>query len=70
MKLKEDEIASGSCDKTIKIWKKKDNQFELVQTITGHSDSVLTLIKLKEDEIASGSCDKTIKIWKKKDDQF
>ena len=36
MKLNEDEITSGSDDKTIKIWKKKDNQFELVHTISGH----------------------------------
>ena len=70
MKLKEDEIASGSDDKTIKIWRKKDDQFKLVQTITGHSNDVNTLIKLKEDEIASGSSDNTIKIWKKKDNQF
>jgi hypothetical protein len=42
----------------------------LVQTITGHSSYVYSLIKLKEDEIASGSGDNTIKIWKKKDDQF
>ena len=29
MKLNEDEIESGSWDKTIKIWKKKEDQFEL-----------------------------------------
>ena len=42
----------------------------MIQTITGHSNDVWTLIKLNEDEIASGSGDKTIKIWKKKDNQF
>ena len=71
--MNEEEIASGSDDKTIKIWKKKENiflfwkkdsnQFELVQTITGHSGIVYTLIKLNEEEIASGSRDKTIKIF-------
>ena len=44
MKLNENEFASGSYDNTIKIWRKKDNQFELVQTITGHDNRVLTLI--------------------------
>ena len=63
IKLNEEEIASGSDDNTIKIWKKKGNQFELVQTITGHSNYVWTLIKLNEEEIASGSEDKTIKIF-------
>ena len=68
--MNDDEIASGSGDKSIKIWKKKENQFELVQTMTGHQSFVWTLIKLNDDEIASGSDDKSIKIWKKKDNQF
>ena len=28
IKLNDEEIASGSYDKSIKIWKKKENQFE------------------------------------------
>ena len=46
IKLNEYKIVSGSWDKTIKICKKKDNivllsenkgnQFELIQTMTGH----------------------------------
>ena len=70
MKINEDKIASGSGDKTIKIWKKKGNQFELIQTIIGHEDCVFTLIKLNDEEIASGSSEKNIKIWRKKDNQF
>ena len=57
-------------DKTIKIWKKKGNQFVLIQTIIGDEDCVNTLIKLNAGDIASGSWDKSIKIWKKKDNQF
>ena len=67
MKFNNGYIASGSNDKSIKIWKKKGNQFVLDQTITGHKDSVQTLINLNDEEIASGSQDRSIKIWKKKD---
>ena len=63
-------MASGSADKSIKIWKKKGNQFELIQTITGHLGIASSLMKLNDDEIASGSADNSIKIWKKKGNQF
>jgi WD40 repeat protein len=55
-------IASGSSDKTIKIWDGKS--LELLKTLTGHSRSVYS-VSWNHDgsQIASGSNDNTIKIW-------
>ncbi len=55
-------IASGSSDKTIKLWKKETGN--LIRTLEGHSGSVNS-IAFSPDEryIASGSSDKTVKIW-------
>ena len=55
-------FASGSFDKTIKIW--DIFNFTCLQTICGHKDLILTLIKLKSGEIISCSNDHEIKIWK------
>ena len=54
-------MASGSDDNTIKIW--NQNTGECIQTLTGHTDSVLSLNLLAANKIVSGSSDKTIKIW-------
>lgn len=55
-------IASGSCDKTIKIWDATSGN--LIKTLTGHTD-IVTCIAYSPDgkHIASGSNDTTIKIW-------
>ena len=57
------ELASGSCDKTIKIWGLKNGL--CLKTLSGHDDSVSCLILLGSSsrELGSGSWDKTIKIW-------
>ncbi|RNA35496.1 F-box WD repeat-containing 1A, partial [Brachionus plicatilis] len=55
------DLASGSGDKTIKIWKK--NNFELINTLNGHSNDILCLAVLKNGDLASGSQDETIRIW-------
>jgi WD40 repeat protein len=53
-------LASGSDDKTIKIW---DSSSGLVKkTLFDHSSSVLSLTVMKTGELASGSQDGTIKI--------
>jgi len=54
-------LASGSGDKTIKIWNyiKK----ELVFTMEGHELGVKCLKLLKDGRLASGSFDNTFKIW-------
>jgi WD40 repeat protein len=55
-------IASGSSDKTIKLWDLQTG--ELLHTLEGHSDGVTSLaISQNRKFIASGSQDKTIRIW-------
>ena len=54
-------IATGSADKTIKIWNATNGI--LIQTLIGHNGSVDSLLGLPGGRFASGSADKTIKIW-------
>ncbi len=57
-------IATGSRDKTIKIWQISSiYTFKCIQTLTGHSHVVNSLCALENGCIASASSDKTIKIW-------
>ena len=55
-------LASGSGDKTIKIWNLATG--ELIRTLSGHSDWVSSVaINPDGRTLASGSGDNTIKIW-------
>jgi WD40 repeat protein len=55
-------LASGSWDKTIKLWNVKTGN--LLQTLTGHSDQVRSVAYSPDGQtLASGSSDKTIKLW-------
>ncbi|KXX78527.1 Vegetative incompatibility protein HET-E-1 [Madurella mycetomatis] len=55
-------IASGSADKTIKIWDTATGR--CTQTLEGHSDWVSSVAFSPDSRlIASGSDDKTVKIW-------
>jgi serine/threonine protein kinase len=55
-------LATGSFDKTIKLWNLQTGQ-EL-QTFRGHSGRILSVaIAPKEPILATGSDDKTIKLW-------
>ncbi len=55
-------LASGSCDRTIKIWDLSSGQ--LLRTLIGHSYSVKSIALSPDGKtLASGSCDRTIKIW-------
>ncbi|MDH6101696.1 hypothetical protein NWP18_04280 [Chrysosporum ovalisporum ANA283AFssAo] len=56
-------LASGSWDKTIKIW--NVNTGQLLQTLSGHSDWVWSVAYSSDGQtLASGSGDNTIKIWR------
>ena len=57
-------LASGSNDKTIKIWNPKTGV--CIHTLQGHTDSVSALAQLIDGTLASGSNDQTIKIWNPK----
>ncbi len=55
-------LASGSWDKTIKIWNLETG--ELIGTLTGHSDRVNSVTISGDGKmLASGSSDETIKFW-------
>jgi WD40 repeat protein len=58
-------FASGSFDKTIKLWRKNSSgQYQCIQTLVGHDHYVIGLVSLTDGSFASGSYDNTIKIWK------
>jgi WD40 repeat protein len=55
-------FASGSRDKTIKLWELKT--FQIVGTLTGHRNAINCLLWMQDNRILiSGSQDKTIKFW-------
>ena len=57
-------IASGSYDRTIKLWKPGENfSYYLLKTIKEHSHSVRTFCQIDRKHFVSGCFDSTIKIW-------
>jgi WD40 repeat protein/tRNA A-37 threonylcarbamoyl transferase component Bud32 len=55
-------LASGSLDKTIKLWDAASGH--LIRTLAGHSDLVYSVAFSPDGRtLASGSNDKTIKLW-------
>jgi WD40 repeat protein len=55
-------LASGSGDKTIKLWEVASGS--LVRSLTGHTDWVFSVVFSPDGRLlASGSGDKTIKLW-------
>jgi len=61
IELDDRKFASGSEDRTIKIWDAQEGR--LVKTITGHKDQVRALLKINSALFASGSSDKQIIVW-------
>lgn len=53
-------LASGSDDKTIRLW---DQNSGKARVLLGHKSSVTCLAALSDGQLASGSSDKTIRIW-------
>ncbi|KAF9354920.1 hypothetical protein BGX26_007199 [Mortierella sp. AD094] len=57
-----DQIASGSDDKTIRLWGAYTSN--CIHTLQGHSDNVISVAySPKGDRIASGSWDETVRLW-------
>jgi len=54
-------IASGSRDKSIKIW--NINEAICLKTLNGHGDTVKCLMQLNNNSLISGSNDTRIKVW-------
>ena len=55
------DLASGSWDKTIRVW--DTDTGECKQVLKGHTDLVSSLVVLPTGELASGPWDKTIRVW-------
>ena len=51
-------LASGSWDKTIKIWNIEDRS--IMSTLSGHTETVSALCYVKEGVLVSGSLDKSL----------
>ena len=64
--LKEELIASGSVDCTIRIWSLEAD--EALYILNGHSDNIYKLINISENTIAS--CDGEIFIWNFKEKEI
>ncbi|PFX34916.1 F-box/WD repeat-containing protein 7-like [Stylophora pistillata] len=55
-------IASGSYDKTIRVWDIQSGECDVVLTLAGHSGTVRCL-NLNGNRLVSGSVDRSIKVW-------
>ena len=56
-----DTLASGSGDKTIKLW--DVSNLTLIATLTGHTSHVFSVAFSSDGTLASGSRDGTVKLW-------
>ena len=56
-------LASGSRDKTIKIWNIENRS--ILSTLSGHKEGVSALCNVSEGVLVSGSWDKSLFIWSK-----
>jgi WD40 repeat protein len=55
-------VASGSYDRTVRVWNVVTGQAE--QTLEGHSDSVMSVAFSPDgSKVASGSYDRTVRVW-------
>jgi WD40 repeat protein len=57
-------LATGSEDKTIKLWNLEKEKENDIRTLRGHTDIVLSVSFSPDGKtLASGSGDRTVKLW-------
>ena len=57
-------VISSSLDHTIKIWDIEESKFDLITTLSDHTDSVYKVITIStNNNIMSCSADRTIRLW-------
>jgi WD40 repeat protein len=61
MRINQNQVASGSSGKTIKIWNIDTNS--LVKTFFGHTNDISGLVVMPNGNLASGSIDGTVRVW-------
>jgi WD40 repeat protein len=67
--LNRQHLASGSDDKTIKLWRLRDGK--LMQTLSGHQDGVTSVAFSPDSQtLATSSHDGTVKLWRVVDGKF
>jgi WD40 repeat protein len=64
--LSDGSLAAGNgYDGTIKLFKKNSSgKYQLAQTLTGHTNTIKSMIQLTIDTFASASTDLSIKVWR------
>jgi WD40 repeat protein len=60
--LRGGKLATGSMDRTVRIWNIKDQA--CLHRLEGHTSTVLSLAELPDDRLASGSFDYTVRVWR------
>ena len=60
IQLSSGELASCSSDKTIKLFNIKDNNYEIIQTLNYHTNTIWKIIELKNKTLVSCSDDSSI----------
>lgn len=59
-------VYTGSADKKIKVWNKKDKRHSLVATLTKHLSAVNALAVSEDGKVLySGACDRSILVWER-----
>ncbi|XP_010477737.1 PREDICTED: uncharacterized protein LOC104756786 [Camelina sativa] len=59
-------VYTGSADKKIKVWNKKDKKHYLVATLTKHLSAVNALAVSEDGKVLySGACDRSILVWER-----
>ena len=63
-------LASGSSDKTIKLYDINGNEYKVIQTLTYHTDIVYKIIELKNKKLLSCSGDKSLIFYFKDNNEY